>query len=81
LIDEAAHVTTAPATLDLRPEDLGAPLDEPAKEREIFALGVALVAASPKVLQREPGQALDELGSSDPVDPSVPALLVHGDAS
>ena len=40
-------------------------------------LGVALVATRPQVLQREVGEALDELRSPDPVDPSVAALFAH----
>src|SRR4029453_1064455 len=81
LVDEAGSLAAAPATLHLRLEDLGAPLDEPAEERQVFALRVTLVATGPKVLQRQSGQALDEFGPADPVDPSVPALPLHGAAS
>jgi hypothetical protein len=80
LVDEAASLAAA-SSLDLRLEDLGPTLDEPAQQRQVLALGVALVAPGPEVLQREPCQALDELGPADPVDPSVPALLAHGGAS
>ena len=38
-------LAVAAAALDLGPEDLGATLDEPAQERQVLALGEALVAA------------------------------------
>ena len=77
MINETASLAPAATTLDLGAEDLGASLDEATQEREVLPLGVALVTTRPQVLQREVGEALDELGSPDPVDPSVAALFAH----
>ena len=46
-------VVAAAARIQFRLEDLGAPLDETPEQREVLALGHALVAARPRVLQRQ----------------------------
>src|SRR4051794_13182155 len=75
-VDERAAVVAA-APLDLGAEDLGASLDEAAEQREVLALGEALVASRAQILERQAVDPLEEIGATDPVDAAVPLLLAH----
>ena len=71
------------AALELGLEDLGPPLHEPTQQREVFALGEALVPPGAELVEIERFEVLCEGGVADAVDASVGGvfLLVVGHAA
>ena len=62
---------------ELRLQDLGAALHEPAQQRQILALGEALVASLAEVLQAQVGETVDVGGVADAVDAAVGGVVLR----
>ena len=76
---DEAPLLAPTAALDLGPEDLGPPLDQPPQQRQVLAFGETVVATAAELVQRKLGEPFDEVGTSDAVDPAVPPCsLIEG---
>ena len=75
--DEGRPIAALAAPFELRLEDLGTTLQQPAEQREVLAFRHALVATFAQVIERKISEPLDEGRITDPIDAPVYGVVLH----
>ena len=60
VLDEVGPILAGGAADELGAEDLGAPLQQPAEQRQVLPLRHAVVASLPEIVQRQVVERLEE---------------------